>query len=62
MKTVLSKRQSEIMRLVFEGETNKRIADKLKLDPGTVANYLRVIFVKLGAKNRAQAVGKMNLL
>ena len=53
LSKMLSKREREVMALISRGLTNKQIARQLKLSPGTVAGYLRSIFDKVAAHNRA---------
>jgi len=53
---VLSKREQEVVHLVAEGLTNRQIADRLKISPHTVKNYLFKIFDKLGTSNRLELV------
>ncbi len=50
----LSNRQMEIVRLVAEGESNKMVAYKLNLSPGTIKVYLYTIFRKLECDNRVK--------
>jgi DNA-binding NarL/FixJ family response regulator len=54
----LSPRESEILRLVATGVSNKEIADQLVISEGTVKNHLSSILSKLGVKDRLQAVLK----
>src|SRR5262249_51472241 len=51
----LTPRQAEILAHVAVGLTNKAIADRLHLSPGTVERHLATIYRKLGLRNRAQA-------
>ncbi len=50
----LTKREMEIVRCVFEGLTNKDMAQKLFISECTVARHLQNIFEKTGAKNRTE--------
>ena len=50
----LTAREFEVLRLLAQGETVKRIGEKLGLSEKTVANHQSVIREKLGAKNGAQ--------
>ncbi len=51
----LTARETEILRLVAAGLTNKEIASKLYLSEKTVKNYLTLIFQKLQITDRVQA-------
>ncbi len=51
----LSKRETEVLRLIAEGRTNKEIARSLFLAEGTVKNYVTNILGKIGARDRTQA-------
>jgi LuxR family maltose regulon positive regulatory protein len=52
----LSERELEVLRLVSAGLSNREIAAKLYLSPGTVKTHVHNICGKLGASNRTQAV------
>lgn len=52
----LSKRETEILLLIKEGLSNPEIASKLVLSIKTIENHTRNLFIKLGAKNRTEAV------
>lgn len=52
----LSERQLSIMRMVASGMTDKEIGGKLGISAQTVKNTLIVIYEKLEARNRANAV------
>ena len=51
----LSSRETQILRLVWKGSSNKAIARDLFLTENTVETHLRRIFGKLGTRNRTQA-------
>lgn len=51
----LSTRESEVLRLVARGLSNKQIASTLFLAEGTVKNHLSNIFVKLEVDDRTRA-------
>ncbi len=53
----LSGREEQILQWVALGKTNTEIGDVLKISEFTVKNHLQRIFKKMGAGNRAQAVG-----
>lgn len=48
----LSKRQTELVRLLAQGLKNKEIATVLGISEGTVKSYLTALFEKVGAKDR----------
>ncbi len=54
----LSPRETEILRLVATGASNRDIAEMLVIAEGTVKNHLTNILGKLSAKDRMQAVMK----
>jgi DNA-binding NarL/FixJ family response regulator len=54
--TPLSARESDVVRCVAEGLTNREIAHRLKLTEHTVKNYLFRIFDKLGVSSRVEVV------
>lgn len=55
---VLTGQEVTILQWVERGFTNKEIADRLGLKEGTVKVYNHVIFQKLNARNRTQAISK----
>ncbi len=52
----LSARESDVVRCVAEGLTNREIAERLELTEHTVKNYLFRIFDKLGVSSRVEVV------
>lgn len=52
----LTERESEILRLLIAGNTNKEIANSLGLQEITVKIHLRNSYKKIGAGNRADVV------
>jgi len=55
---LLSEREVGILQQVQHGKNNVEIAELLGISPLTVKNHVQRILRKLGANNRAQAVGK----
>lgn len=53
---MLTDQEKEIVQLIAQGLTNQEIANQLFLSNGTVRNYVSIIFGKLGASNRTEAV------
>jgi ATP/maltotriose-dependent transcriptional regulator MalT len=52
---LLSKRETEVLRLVSEGLSNKQIAARLFISPKTAEHHLGRIYEKLGVKARSEA-------
>ena len=52
----LTVRETEVLELLVEGESNKRIADRLKISEHTVKFHVASILAKLGAGTRTEAV------
>jgi DNA-binding CsgD family transcriptional regulator len=59
---ILSPRQTEVLRMVAEGKTNREIADDLVLSVRTVERHLGEAYAKLGARNRTEAIAKSRRL
>ena len=53
---VLPERQQNILESAVRGLTNKEIGVQFGLSPLSVKRYLSIIYAKLGAANRAEAV------
>ncbi len=54
----LTARETDILRLLTEGLSNREIAEKLFLTEGTVKNHITNILGKLGVRDRTQAALK----
>jgi len=54
--SLLTARETDVVRCVVEGLTNREIAQRLKLTEHTVKNYLFRIFEKLGVSSRVEVV------
>ena len=52
----LTRRESEVLALMLEGKSNKRIARELDMAEATVKNHVTAILRMLGATNRTEAV------
>jgi len=57
---ILSKREKEVLRLMFDGLTNKEIADKLFISFETVKSHRKNILQKTGSKNTAALTKSLN--
>jgi DNA-binding NarL/FixJ family response regulator len=53
---LLTGREHEVLELIAAGSTNREIAERLFLSPHTVKEHTSVLYRKLTARNRAEAV------
>jgi len=53
----LTKREIELLHLMVDGLSNKKIAERLFISENTVKYHIRNILQKLGVHNRTEAVG-----
>jgi DNA-binding CsgD family transcriptional regulator len=51
----LTRREAEVLRLLASGLTNRQIAAQLVLSVHTVVRHVNNVYVKIGARNRADA-------
>ena len=54
----LSARERTVLALIAQGQSNKLIARALNVAPETIKSHLKRVFVKLGARTRAEAVAR----
>lgn len=54
----LTKRETEVLRLMAGGYSNREIADTLGASEGTVKNHISSILSKMGVRDRVRAVLK----
>jgi DNA-binding NarL/FixJ family response regulator len=54
----LTERETQILRMVVEGMSNKAIASRLGLGEGTIKSHLRNIYRKLQVRTRAEAAAQ----
>ena len=50
----LTKRETEVLRLLLEGKDNQNIASAIGVSPGTVKAHLNHIYGKVGVKTRQE--------
>jgi len=58
--SLLTPREHELMNLVAKGLVNKQIAYELGVTETTIKFHMRNIYKKLRARNRVQALMRMN--
>lgn len=58
----LTDREQEVLELIAAGLTNREVAERLVIAPGTVKKHTAHIYGKLGVNNRTQAVAKARQL
>ena len=58
--STLTRRESEILRLMATGANTKVLAERLHVSPATVRNHVQNIFTKLGVHSRLEAVAWAN--
>lgn len=52
----LTEREAEVLQLLARGRSNQEIADEIFVGTETVKTHVRSVLLKLGARNRTQAV------
>lgn len=52
----LTERETEVLKLLASGKSNQEISDELFVGTETVKTHVRSVLLKLGARNRTQAV------
>jgi DNA-binding NarL/FixJ family response regulator len=58
LERLLTPRESNVLRLIGRGFSNKQIAQELQIAPETVKSHAKRIFTKLNAQTRAHAVAR----
>ncbi|WP_338923559.1 LuxR C-terminal-related transcriptional regulator [Pseudomonas silesiensis] len=54
----MTKREQEVLQLLLQGKTNKRIAISLGISDFTVRDHVSSILRKVGAKSRLELLAK----
>ena len=58
----LTARERDILSMISQGGSNKRVAQSLKISPETVKSHVKHIFRKLAVSTRAEAVSRAGSL
>jgi len=56
----LTKRETEITKLIIEGKSNDEIKDILFISHHTVKNHIYIIYKKVGVKSRTQLIHSLS--
>ncbi|WKB36976.1 response regulator transcription factor [Terrilactibacillus sp. S3-3] len=59
IESLFSKRELEIIKALIDGNTNKKIADKLYISQRSIEYHLRSIYKKLGIHSREQVADRV---
>lgn len=57
--TALSPRERTVLDLSCTGLSNKEIARRLGITPGTIKTHMIHIYMKMGVRNRIEAMAKV---
>ncbi|MFT5873462.1 MAG: DNA-binding NarL/FixJ family response regulator [Clostridium sp.] len=57
----ITDREKDIINLVYEGKTNKEIADQSFVTENTVKKHLSNIYRKMNVKNRSKLINYLNV-
>ena len=55
----LTRRESEVMRLLVDGQTTEAVAERLSISPHTAHRHIRNVYEKLDVGSRAAAVARV---
>ena len=58
----ISEREFSLLQLIYDGKTNKQIADTLFISPNTVKKHINNAYLKLGASSRATSIARLREL
>lgn len=56
----LSKKELDVMRLIYEGCNNDEVASRLYLSPFTVKNHIKSVYSKLGIHEKSEFIQYAN--
>lgn len=54
----LTHRETELLRYLMTGLTNKEIGERMQISPNTVKAFLKLMMTKMGVSTRAAVVGR----
>lgn len=56
----LSKKELEVMRLIYDGCTNEEVAERMYLSPFTIKNHIKSVYAKLGIHEKSEFIQYAN--
>lgn len=56
----LSKKELQVMRLIYDGCSNEEVARRLFISPFTVKNHIKSVYVKLGIHEKSEFIQYAN--
>lgn len=59
VRSQLSTREFEVLRLIYEGKTNRQIADELFVSINTIKKHINNFYLKLGVESRTSAIVRL---
>ncbi|HET9055488.1 MAG TPA: helix-turn-helix transcriptional regulator [Chitinophagaceae bacterium] len=59
-KPLLTKRETEVLKLLKKGKYYKEIGVELNISIDTVKTHIKNIYTKLGARNKTEALNKLS--
>lgn len=62
LQDTISEREFELLSLIYEGKTNKQLADALFISLNTVKKHINHIYLKIDASSRASAIVRLREL
>ncbi|MEO7309357.1 MAG: response regulator transcription factor [Chitinophagaceae bacterium] len=62
IRQAVSEREFAMLQLIYDGKTNKQIAEALFISPNTVKKHINNTYLKLGATSRATAIAALRQL
>lgn len=57
---LLTSRETEVLLLVYQGDSNQQIADRLFVSINTIKSHMKNIFIKTGSTNRTELICKLH--
>jgi len=58
----ISKREMDVMKLIFNGYTNRQMAEELFVSANTIKTHIFRLYIKLGVSSRTEAIKEMRRL